>query len=68
MANVMTKQEREEFVKKMFEPTIDNAIKDMRMSKLLFLTKDNKFYSSVFGQMLELGYLGAPYEIYLKKD
>lgn len=43
----MTKQEREDFVKKMFEPTIDNAIRDMKMSKLIFLTKDGKFYSSI---------------------
>lgn len=43
----MTKQEQEDFVEKMFEPTIDNAIRDMRTSKLLFLTKDNKFYSCI---------------------
>lgn len=48
----MTKQEREDFVKKMFEPTIDNAIRDMRMSKLLFLTKDNKFYSSIANEYM----------------
>ena len=48
----MTKQESEDFVKKMFEPTIDNAIRDMRMSKLLFLTKDNKFYSSIANEYM----------------
>lgn len=42
----MTKQKQEDFVEKMFEPTINNAIRDMRTSKLCFLTKDNKFYSS----------------------
>lgn len=47
----MTKQEREDFVKKMFEPTIDNAIRDMRISKSLFLTKDNKFYSSIANEL-----------------
>lgn len=53
MANVMTKQEREDFVKKMFEPTIDNAIRDMRISKSLFLTKDNKFYSSIANEYMK---------------
>ena len=53
MANVMTKQEREEFVKKMFEPTINNAIRDMRISKSLFLTKDNKFYSSIANEYMK---------------
>lgn len=48
----MTKQEREDFVKKMFEPTIDNAIRDMRISKSLFLTKDNKFYSSIANEYM----------------
>ena len=48
----MTKQEREDFVKKTFEPTIDNAIQDMKMSKSLFLTKDNKFYSSIVNEYM----------------
>lgn len=48
----MTKQESEDLVRKMFEPTIDNAIRDMRMSKLLFLTKDNKFYSSIANEYM----------------
>ena len=48
----MTKQESEDLVKKMLEPTIDNAIRDMRMSKLLFLTKDNKFYSSIANEYM----------------
>ena len=47
MANVIVKQERKDFVKKIFEPTIDNAIRNMRMSKLFFITEDNKFYSSI---------------------
>lgn len=49
----MTKQEREDFVKQIFEPTIDNAIHDMKISKLLFLTKDNKFYSSVANEYMK---------------
>ena len=48
----MTKQESEDFVRKMFEPTIDNAIRDMRISKLLFLTKDNKFYSRIANEYM----------------
>lgn len=43
----MTKQESEIEVKKLFEPTIDNAIRDMKLSKLFFLTKDGKFYSHI---------------------
>ena len=43
----MAKQEQENFVKKIFEPTIDNAIRNMRISKLFFITDDNKFYSSI---------------------
>lgn len=43
----MTKKKQKDFVEKMFEPTINNAIRDMRTSKLCFLTKDNKFYSSI---------------------
>lgn len=49
----MTKQEREEhLLKKIFEPTIDNAIRDMRMAKLLFITKDNKFDSSIVNEYM----------------
>ncbi len=42
-----------DLVKKMLEPTIDNAIRDMKMSKLLFLTKDNKFYSSIADEYMK---------------
>lgn len=49
----MTKSETNINVRKMFEPTIDNAIRDMKMSKLLFLTKDNKFYSMISSEYLE---------------
>ena len=48
----MAKQESANLVKKMFEPTIDNAIRDMKMSKLLFLTKDNKFYSNIANEYM----------------
>lgn len=49
----MTKKESEDLVKKRFEPTIDNAIRDMKMSKLLFLTKDNMFYSSIANEYIK---------------
>lgn len=49
----MAKQESEDFVKKWFDPTIDNAIRNMRVSKLFFLTKDNKFYSSIANEYMK---------------
>jgi len=53
MKKFNTKEEQKNYVKKMFEPTIDNAIRDMKMSKLLFLTKDDKFYSSVANEYMK---------------
>lgn len=32
----MTKQESEDLIQKLFEPTIENAIRDMKISKLFF--------------------------------
>ena len=49
----MTKQESKDFVKKMFEPTIDNAIRDMRTSKKFFLTEDGEFYSIIANKYIE---------------
>lgn len=49
----MTKQEKENLVKKMLEPIIDNAIRDMMISKMLFLTKDNKFYSDIANEYMK---------------
>lgn len=43
----MTKQEQEDLVKKFFEPIICNAIRNMKMTKILYLTKDGKFYSNI---------------------
>ena len=40
-------------IKKIFEPTIDNAIRDMKYSKMLHLTKNNKFYSSIATEYLK---------------
>lgn len=39
-------------IKKIFEPTIDNAIRDMKYSKMLHLTKNNKFYSIIANEYL----------------
>lgn len=49
----MTKEETQEFVNKMFEPTAENAIRDMKMSKLLFITKDGKFCSYIANDYIE---------------
>lgn len=48
----MTKQESEDLIQKLFEPTIENAIRDMKISKLFFLIKDNKFYSSIANEYM----------------
>lgn len=37
-------------------------------SKTTYYVNDEKFYSSVLGQIIELGFLGAPYELYLKSQ
>lgn len=53
----MTKEEKKkealEFVRQMREPTKENALKDMRASQALFLTKNGKFYSSVTEEYLQ---------------
>lgn len=50
----MTKEERErkaqEYVDKMFAVNKDSALRDMRMSQMLFLTKNGKFTSSIADQ------------------
>ena len=48
----MTKQESEDLIQKLLEPTIENVIRDMKISKLIFLTKDNKFYSSIANEYM----------------
>lgn len=46
-------QDEETRVQKMFEPTIDNAIKNMRWSKILHITKDRQFYSPIANEYME---------------
>lgn len=49
----------------MFEPTKENAIRDMRMAKLFFITKDGKFYSSIANEYIEKM---SVYAIYCKEE
>lgn len=49
----MFNQEINTQVEKIFEPTIDNAIRDMKLAKKLHLTKNNKFYSSIANEYLK---------------
>lgn len=64
----MTKKECEDFVKKMLDPTIDNAMRDMRISKLIFLTKNNKFYSSIADEYMKDKEKFLPFIIEEKKE
>lgn len=52
-SKVVNKEEVEALVQKMFEPTIDNAIKDMKWSKAFYITKDRKFYSPIANEYME---------------
>lgn len=49
----MTKQELDVEVKKCLNPTIDNAIRNMKIAKLFFLTKDGKFDSSIVNKYMK---------------
>lgn len=49
----MFNQEINTQVEKIFEPTIDNAIRDMKLAKKLHLTKNKKFYSSIANEYLK---------------
>lgn len=62
----MTKQK--DLVKKLLEPTIDNAIRDMKIAKLVFLTKDNKFYSSIANEYMRDKEKFLPFIIEEKKN
>ena len=41
------KERAQEIFAKMNEPTAENALRDMKMSQALYLTKDGKFYSYI---------------------
>ena len=49
----------------LFEPTAENAIRDMTMSKLLFLTKNGEVYSSTANEYIEKM---LAYATYCKKE
>lgn len=61
----MTKEESKEFVDKMFEITAENAIRDMKMSKLLFITKNGKFISYIANDYIKKM---SKYSIYCKEE
>ena len=52
--NDYAKELAEEFVRKMNEPTAENALEDMKMSQMLFLTKDGEFYSTIAKEYLKI--------------
>ena len=49
MSQELTAEER---VRSLTEPTKENAIRDMFCSKLLFLTKENKFHSYIVNEYM----------------
>lgn len=61
----MTKEEAKKFADKMFEVTAKNAIRDMKMSKLLFITKDGKFCSYIAKDYIEKM---AKYSVFCKEE
>ena len=67
----MTKEEQErladEYMEKHYSPTKENALRDMRLSQELYLTKNGKFYSMVANEyrdiLIEYGMLCKEEEI-----
>ena len=55
----------EEIIQELFEINAENAIRDMKMSKLLFLTKDGKFYSHIADEYIKKM---DKYSVYCKED
>ena len=64
----MYTQELKTKVERIFEPIIDNAIRDMRIAKKLHLTKDNKFYSSIANAYMKDKEKFLPFIITDKKE
>ena len=62
----MTKQE--DLVKKIFEPTVYNAIRDMKMAKLICLTMGDKFYSSIAAEYMQAKEKFLPFIIKEKRE
>ena len=50
----IAKELAEEFVRKMNEPTAENALQDMKISQMLFLTKNGDFYSTIANEYLKI--------------
>lgn len=55
----------EELVQELFEANSENAVRGMKMSKLLFLTKDGKFYSPISDEYIEKM---SKYAVYCKEE
>lgn len=49
----MNNQKNKTKAEKIFEPTIDNSIRDMKIAKMFHLTKKDKFYSSIANEYLK---------------
>ena len=58
----------EEKVRRLTEPTKENAIRDMFFSKILFLTKNNKFLSFVVNEYMDEKKKYLPYIIEEKRE
>lgn len=58
-------EEAKKIIDKMFEATAENAIRDMKMSKLLFITKDGKFLSYIANDYIEKM---SKYSAYCKEE
>ena len=58
----------EEKVRNLNEPTKENAIRDMFFSKLLFLTKNNKFLSFIVNEYMDDKKKYLPYIIEEKRE
>lgn len=55
----------EKLVQELFEANAENAVRDMKMSKLLFLTKGGKFYSMIADEYIEKM---SKYTVYCKEE
>ena len=55
----------EELIQELFEVNAENAVRDMKMSKLLFLTKNGKFYSMIANEYIEKM---SKYSTYCKEE
>jgi len=55
----------EELVQEVFEANSENAVRDMKMSKLLFITKDGRFYSPISDEYIEKM---SKYAVYCKEE